>query len=284
MLVFPNCKINLGLHIVRKRSDGFHDLETVFYPVPLYDALELIPRVPENTEHFTQIPLNDTVIYFASSGLQIPGKPEDNILIRACRLLLPSNTPSFQIHLHKQIPLGAGLGGGSANGAFMLKLLQEAFQMNLPENKLQALARELGSDCPFFLINKPVFATGRGEITETIQIDLSGYSLLLVYAGIHIPTASSFAAIVPAPQAMSLSSAISLPVTEWKHHLINDFEKNAFILHPELSSLKAMLYEKGAVYASMTGSGSCLYGLFPFATAPSLELPPSCRSWFFSSI
>jgi 4-diphosphocytidyl-2-C-methyl-D-erythritol kinase len=284
VLVFPNCKINLGLHVVRKRSDGFHDLETVFYPLPFYDALELITAPPKNPEHFTQVPHNNTVIYFAASGLEIPGNPQDNILIRACRLLLPPDAPSFQIHLHKQVPMGAGLGGGSANGAFMLQLLQEVFHLNLPQNKLMPFAKQLGSDCPFFLENKPVFATGRGDITENIPVDLSGFSLMLIYPGIHIPTARSYAVISPAPRATSLKAVIRRPVTDWKEHLVNDFEKNAFVDHPELAGLKTMLYEKGAVYASMTGSGSCIYGLFPSAIAPSIELPATARSWFFPSI
>lgn len=285
MLVFPNCKINLGLHVVKKRSDGYHDLETIFYPLPFYDALELIPHRPDQPEGFIKISLEGTDIYFAGSGLEIPGTPEDNIVIRACRRILQSKTvPSFQIHLHKKIPMGAGLGGGSANGALMLQLLNEVFQLNNTTNDLLALAKEIGSDCPFFILNKPVLATGRGEKMEKINLDLSGYSLLLIYPGIHIPTASSFSAIQPAPPKESLPKLISSPVAEWKNRLTNDFEKNVFAQYPQLADLKELLYQSGAAYASMTGSGSALYGLFPGTTDPGIRLPENTLSWFFHSI
>jgi 4-diphosphocytidyl-2-C-methyl-D-erythritol kinase len=271
--------------VVRKRSDGFHDLETIFYPLPLHDVLELIPNVPENTENFSEIPFNGSAIYFTSSGLKIPGNPEDNIVIRACRLLLQNrNNTSFQILLHKKIPMGAGLGGGSANGAFMLQVLNEVFQMNCSKGRLASVAKELGSDCPFFLENKPMFATGRGEFMENIAVDLSGYSLLLIYSGIHIPTAKAFSEIQPAAPEESLKNVIRLPLTEWKNHLINDFEKNIFQHHPKLATIKKILYEQGAIYASMTGSGSCMYGLFPAATPPAIRLPEDCVSWFIPSI
>lgn len=285
MLVFPNCKINLGLHVVQKRLDGFHDLETVFYPLPFYDSLELIPHIPENPQAFTEISFNQSAIYFTSSGQPVPGNPEDNIVIRACRLLLQNrNTRSFQIHLHKRIPLGAGLGGGSANGAFMLLLLNEVFQLNLSKRQLASAAQELGSDCPFFIENKPAFATGRGEILENISVDLSGHSLLLIYPGIHIPTAQSFADIQPATPPASLRKVISRPVADWKNHLVNDFEKNIFNHYPTLATLKNSMYEQGAIYASMTGSGSSMYGLFPATKPPSMVLPENNFSWFFPAI
>ena len=284
MLVFPNCKINLGLHVIRKRPDGFHDLETVFYPLPFFDALELIPQIPENPENFLRVDVNGCEIYFATSGIEIPGKVEDNIVLKACRLILKKNHPPFQIHLHKKIPMGAGLGGGSANGAFMLQLLDETFKINLHKQKLREAAKTLGSDCPFFLENKPVFATGTGDITENISIDLSGYSLLLIYPGIPISTVQAYAEIEPSAPATSIQSVIRRPVTEWKDQLVNVFEKVAFQLHPELSAMKTMLYEKGAVYASMTGSGSAMYALFPAATPPALKLPENSQSWFLTDI
>ena len=180
--------------------------------------------------------------------------------------------------------MGAGLGGGSANGALMLHLLNEVFQLNNTTNDLLALAKEIGSDCPFFILNKPVLATGRGEKMEKINLDLSGYSLLLIYPGIHIPTASSFSAIQPAPSQESLPKLISSPVAEWKNRLTNDFEKNAFAQYPQLADLKEQLYQSGAAYASMTGSGSALYGLFPGTTDPGIRLPENTLSWFFPSI
>lgn len=285
MLVFPNCKINLGLHVVKKRRDGYHDLETIFYPLPFYDALELIPHQPEQTEGFVKIPLSGTAIYFAASGLEIPGDPEDNIVIRACRLMLQNrNVPPFQIHLYKKIPTGAGLGGGSANGAFMLNLLNEVFQLNNSTKDLLTFANELGSDCPFFILNKPVLAKGRGEIMESMHVDLSGYSLLLIYPGIHIPTATAFSDIQPATPLESLTKVMESPVDEWKKRLINDFEKNVFAHYPQLGNLKELLYQHGAAYVSMTGSGSSLYGLFPHAIPPAIRLPENTSSWFFPSV
>lgn len=184
MIVFPNCKINLGLHILRKRTDGFHDLETIFYPLPVTDALEVLPAA---------------TLTFASSGIAVPGNEADNLCLKAFHLLL-QDFPHIQpvnIHLHKHIPIGAGLGGGSADAAFMLQLLNQKFQLGLTTDALVAYAAQLGSDCPFFILNKPCFATGRGEVMEPVELDLSGYSFLLVHPGIHVNTGWAFRQLTP---------------------------------------------------------------------------------------
>lgn len=250
MIVFPNCKINLGLHITAKRADGFHDLETVFYPLPVTDALEVI---------------TPGTLQFTSSGIPVPGDAADNLCLRAFHLL-QRDYPQLQpvnIHLHKHIPIGAGLGGGSADAAFMLQLLNNKFQLGLTSGQLIDYAAQLGSDCPFFILNQPCYATGRGEIMEPLSLDLSGYSFLLVHPGIHVNTGWAFRQITPQAPAQALKEVIQLPVTEWKQAVSNDFEAPVFAAHPELAAIKATMYSEGAVYATMSGSGSAVVGLFP---------------------
>lgn len=250
MIVFPNCKINLGLHVIRKRSDGFHDLETVFYPLPLTDALEVI---------------SPGTLTFTGSGISIPGNTTDNLCLKAWHLLkqdFPELAP-INIHLHKHIPIGAGLGGGSADAAFTLQLLNNRFQLNLSEEQLIAYAATLGSDCPFFIRNKPCYATGRGEILEPISLNLDTWSFVLVYPGIHVNTGWAFGKITPKIPVQSLHSSIMEPVENWKTLISNDFEAPVFSAHPELSVIKAELYANGAVYATMSGSGSAMVGIFP---------------------
>jgi 4-diphosphocytidyl-2-C-methyl-D-erythritol kinase len=250
MIVFPNCKINLGLHILRRRADGFHDLETVFYPVPVNDALEV---------------LSPGQLQFSSSGIAVPGEVTDNLCLKAWHLLKQDfpELPAVNIHLHKHIPIGAGLGGGSADAAFMLQLLNDKFSLGLSEEKLVDYAAQLGSDCAFFIRNQPCYATGRGEALEPIAADLSGYSLLLVYPGIHVNTGWAFGQITPAVPARQLRESILQPVSEWKTLITNDFEAPVFRAHPVLGEIKEKLYEAGAVYATMSGSGSAMVGIFP---------------------
>ncbi|HEU4552978.1 MAG TPA: 4-(cytidine 5'-diphospho)-2-C-methyl-D-erythritol kinase [Chitinophaga sp.] len=250
MIVFPNCKINLGLHILRRRADGFHDLETVFYPVPVNDALEA---------------LSPGQLQFSSSGIAIPGEVTDNLCLKAWHLLKRDfpELPAVNIHLHKHIPIGAGLGGGSADAAFMLQLLNDKFRLALSAEKLVYYAAQLGSDCAFFIRNRPCYATGRGEVLEPIAADLSGYSLLLVYPGIHVNTGWAFRQITPAVPARQLRESILQPVNEWKTLITNDFEAPVFRAHPVLGAIKEKLYEAGAVYATMSGSGSAMVGIFP---------------------
>jgi 4-diphosphocytidyl-2-C-methyl-D-erythritol kinase len=267
MIVFPNCKINLGLHILRKRKDGFHDLETVFYPLPLKDILEIIVQDPGEPA-------------FTSYGLPIPGDPGDNLCLKAWRLLKADfpTLPPTQIHLYKHIPVGAGLGGGSADGAFTLLALDRQFQLRLTTDQMVAYAARLGSDCPFFIHNTPCLGSGRGEYLQPIGLDLSAWSVALVDPGIHISTAQAFAGCIPRENRPSLTDILRQPVERWKDHLTNDFEEPLFRLHPELATIKETLYAAGAVYASLTGSGSGIFAFFRKGGAPSgLPLPGNYR-------
>jgi 4-diphosphocytidyl-2-C-methyl-D-erythritol kinase len=251
VIVFPNCKINLGLHVLQKRNDGFHDLETVFYPIALQDAVEII-HAPSG---FTQ--LNTT-------GVNLDSPPEENICHKAWSLLKKDfpDLPEVMMHLHKVIPTGAGLGGGSADGAFTLLLLNKKFNLGLKEAQLKEYALKLGSDCPFFILNKPAHALGRGELLEEINLDLSAFSIMIVNPRIHITTATAFSMVKPSSNRPSLKTLIHNPPAEWRYLVKNDFESAVFLRHPEIESIKNELYEHGAVYASMSGSGSTVYGLF----------------------
>jgi len=254
MVIFPNCKINLGLRIIRRRDDGYHDLETVFYPLPLCDILEAV-QAPDLEYNF--------------SGRHIPGDPLANLAVRAYQLLKKDiqDLPFIQIHLHKKIPIGGGLGGGSADGAFMLSLLNAQFRLGLDAGRLMEYALRLGSDCPFFLINRPCLGQGRGEVLEPLPLDLSAYSFLLVHPGIHISTAKAFSRCNPRPGGPGLKTVVSQPPAEWRNTLVNDFESPVFAEHPVLHEIKKELYARGAIYAGMTGSGSCLFGIFEKGTA-----------------
>ena len=262
MIVFPNCKINLGLRILRKRIDGYHDLETIFYPLPFYDVLEIIPNTG-NEMPDSGNKSDTSSILFSGTGLLIDGNVTENLCVKAWHLLKKDfpQLPEIQMHLHKAIPTGAGLGGGSADAAYTLRLLNKQFQLNLSTEQLLNYSMQLGSDCPFFIIDKPCFATGRGEIMEPVTINLSAYKLFIVNPGIHINTAKAFSGITPALPCKSVKEIIQQPVTTWKNELINDFEKNIFIDHPEIDAIKKKLYDCGALYASMTGSGSTVYGI-----------------------
>jgi len=261
VILFPNCKINLGLHILRKRNDGFHDLETVFYPVPLSDALEIIAA--DNIDKTS----------FTTSGLPIDGI-EENICVKAYNLLKKKfPIPPVKIHLHKAIPIGAGLGGGSADGAFTLLLLNKKFNLDMAEEKLIQYALQLGSDCPFFIKNKVCYATQRGELMKQIHLDLSPYKIALINPGIKINTALAFSQIHPKENRTSILEIIDQPIDQWKTKLVNDFETPIFKQHPPIKQIKEELYKNGAVYASMSGSGSSVFGLFEKSTTPVLDLP-----------
>lgn len=259
MLSFPNCKINLGLRILRRREDGYHDLQTVFYPLAIKDALETIRSQELN---------------FTSTGRMIPGEASSNLCLKAWQLLKKDfpQLPSVHIHLHKNIPIGAGLGGGSADGAFMLRLLDRQFQLQLSTEKLMSYAGQLGSDCPFFILNKPCLAEGRGEKLEPIRLDLSGYRLALVNPGVHIGTAWAFSQCTPSGEGPSIRGIIAAPVDTWRGQLVNDFEAPVCRAHPELKRIKEKLYQAGAIYASMTGSGSSFFGIFAKDFLPSAVL------------
>ncbi|HLP37791.1 4-(cytidine 5'-diphospho)-2-C-methyl-D-erythritol kinase [Lacibacter sp.] len=277
MIVFPNCKINLGLHILNKREDGYHNLETVFYPVQLRDALEVVKRDDgrQTTDDTHNSPLT-THISFSSTGLTIAGDEANNLCIKAYQLLkkdFPS-LPPVQMHLHKAIPMGAGLGGGSADGAFALKLLNDKFQLGLSTQQLIDYALQLGSDCPFFIVNKPCYATGRGEKLEAVELDLSAYHFAVVNPGIHVNTGWAFAQLnINGSARPDLKAIIQQPIETWKEQLINDFEEAVSKAHPEIATIKQQLYDAGAVYASMTGSGSTVFGIFK--EMPQLKFPES---------
>jgi 4-diphosphocytidyl-2-C-methyl-D-erythritol kinase len=223
----------------------------MFYPVPFRDALELISST-------------NTDIEFTATGLAVDGNTADNLCIKAYHLLKKDypEIPSVKIHLHKVIPLGAGLGGGSADAAFMLKLLNEKFKLNLSTDQLINYALQLGSDCPFFIINKPSFATGRGEVLEEVAIDLSAYKMVLINPGIHVNTGWAFSNITPALPVKSIKEIIQQPINTWKDELKNDFETAVFIAHPAIQEIKETLYAQGAIYAAMSGSGSTVFGIF----------------------
>lgn len=270
MILFPNCKINLGLNILYRREDGYHALETCFYPIPLRDALEVITLPNEQLSPQLFI-----------SGLAIAGDPNDNLCMKAWRLLKQDfpELPAVSIHLLKQIPAGAGLGGGSADGAFTLRLLNEKFHLNIPVEKLLHYAAQLGSDCPFFMVNQPAIATGRGELLEPFAPDLSRYSFLLVHPGIHINTGWAFSQITPHQPACNLKETLQLPVSQWKEKLVNDFEAAVCHHHPELQQVREKMYTAGAHFASMSGSGSCFYGIYPKNEVPVLEWPDTYKAF-----
>jgi 4-diphosphocytidyl-2-C-methyl-D-erythritol kinase len=267
LIVFPNSKINLGLRILRKREDGYHDLDSLLYPVAITDALEIITLGPH--EHSSSFP-------FTLSGAALKGQPTSNLCVRAYKLLKKDfpDLPRIKMHLHKNIPSGAGLGGGSADAAFTLVLLNKMYGLGIAEEKLLQYAAELGSDCPFFIINKPCFANGRGEILEQAPISLSDYQLMIINPGIHVDTGLAFLNITPSiPEKSVREIILHTAIERWKDDLVNDFEKAIFPRYPEIADIKDTLYSKGAVYASMSGSGSTVYGIFRKGKMPEMRFP-----------
>jgi len=277
VIVFPNAKLNLGLHITEKRPDGFHNIETVFYPAHLCDALEMIPSEEKGVQ-------------FTVSGLPLPGDPEENLVLKAVKLLSDTVTPrrdlrgvypaesrasrypmpdtavafsgGVNIHLHKVIPPGSGLGGGSSDAAYALKLLNDLWKLDLTNRELQDLARRLGSDCAFFIENKPVLASGRGDRFEPLDLDLTGYRIEIMVPPVHVSTPEAYGMVTPRKPERLLREVIQLPVREWKGNLVNDFEEPVMKKYPLIREAKEELYHRGALYASMSGSGSAVYGIF----------------------
>lgn len=270
MVVFPNCKINLGLNIIRKREDGFHDLETVFYPVRLRDALEIHKS-------------SDSDSPFMITGFPVNGDSASNLCVKAWQLLHHDfpGLPAVSMHLHKAIPMGAGLGGGSADGAFTLLLLNKKFNLGLSQEQLIAYALQLGSDCPFFILNTPCVGSGRGEILQPVGVDLSGYRIVIVNPGIHINTGWAFSQIRPCKPEKPVAGIVSQPVDTWKNSLINDFEAPVLQFYPELGEIKSQLYACGAIYASMSGSGSSFFGIFDYNASLNLQFP---AHYFFKEL
>ncbi len=272
MIVYPNAKINIGLKVLEKRKDGYHNLESHFIPLPWYDALEII----ENKK-----PVKKKV-QFTTTGLPIAGDPNTNLCLKAYRLLdLDFDLPPIKMHLHKEIPMGAGLGGGSSDGAFALKLLNDLFELNLNATALKKYAAQLGSDCPFFIQNKNSFVTGRGEKITNSLLDVSGMHIVVIYPSLHISTGEAYQNIQRTPIRHELKSLPTWTKKTWSKRIENDFEGYALERYPMLSSIKESLYQKGAIYAGMSGSGSAMFGLFE--TAPKL-LPSWKKHIVFQAI
>jgi 4-diphosphocytidyl-2-C-methyl-D-erythritol kinase len=248
MISFPNAKINLGLDIIGKRSDGFHNLSSCFYPIPLFDVLEIVESGKLN---------------FQTSGLPITGDPKHNLVLKAYQLLKKDfNLPYINIHLHKVIPMESGFGGGSSDGAFMLKTLNELFELFLEDVILEDYAGILGSDCPFFINNQPAMVTGRGEQLEPVDLELNGYHIILIKPDFTISTQEAYKMIHPQIPEFSINDCLSQSIKEWRNNIKNDFEIAFTDRYPDLTRIKNVLYDNGALYAAMTGSGSAMYGLF----------------------
>lgn len=248
MILFPPAKINLGLNVLFKREDAYHELETCMVPIPFTDILELLPAVEFS---------------FHQSGLSVPGEIEDNLCYKAYRLMVENfSIPPVYIHLRKIIPMGAGLGGGSSDAAYVLKGLKELFNINCSDKELEDLASILGSDCPFFIKNEAQIAKGRGEILSPCKLNLKGYYIKIINPGIHIGTKEAYEGIVFGKNESTIKELIEGPIENWKALLKNDFETTAFTNYPVLKSIKEQLYAEGAVYAAMSGSGSTMFGIF----------------------
>jgi 4-diphosphocytidyl-2-C-methyl-D-erythritol kinase len=262
MICFPNAKINLGLHITEKRADGFHNIETIFYPVGWSDALEVVnASVKESTS--TPLSVTQKEFNLHLSGLSISGHISDNLLYKAYTIIRQTKIlPAIDVYLHKALPMGAGLGGGSADAAFFINLLNEQFSLNFTDEERIDIAKQLGSDCAFFIKNKPVLASQKGDVLTNIDLDLSHLYIALIYPNVHSNTKEAYSLVKPQPPAKSLSEVIKQPISTWKTDLINDFEKSIFSLYPIVEKTKHDLYECGAVYACMSGSGSAVFGLF----------------------
>jgi 4-diphosphocytidyl-2-C-methyl-D-erythritol kinase len=270
MLCFPNAKINLGLNILSRRTDGFHNIETVFCPVALSDILEFVPD-PD---------MKPGSCSFNASGIRIDGTQDNNLVVRAYQLLCRDfNLPAIRVHLHKMIPPGSGLGGGSSNAAFMLKNLDREFNLRLGSDRLSEYADKLGSDCAFFMLNKAVFGYERGNRFRELSRFPSNLCLVIIHPGIHCDTAAAYAGVSPRKPSRSLEELIHLPVTEWKDVIRNDFEPVITQRHPVIADIRDKLYRLGAVFASMSGSGSSVFGLFSEKTPDPDKHFPGFFTW-----
>jgi 4-diphosphocytidyl-2-C-methyl-D-erythritol kinase len=270
VITFPNAKINIGLNVVKKREDGFHDIETLFYPLALCDILEVI----ENKE------LSKGEYTYTSYGIEVDCAVEDNIIIKAYQLLASKyDIPAIDISFHKIIPFGGGLGGGSADAAYMLKLLNDKFTLGISIDVLEVYASQLGSDCAFFIKNEPVYAHGRGELFKEIDFSLKGKYIVLVKPDIAVPTGKAYLGIKPKPSVFDLREINTIDIKDWKDNLYNDFETSVFKAFPEIADIKDILYTKGAVYAGMSGSGASVFGIFDEA----IDLEQDFKDCFYWS-
>jgi 4-diphosphocytidyl-2-C-methyl-D-erythritol kinase len=266
MIVFPNCKINLGLQVTEKRKDGFHNLSTVFYPINWCDSLELV-----SASH------NSTNFSLSLSGIPINGELKDNLLHKTYHLINATHSlPDIDAHLHKLLPMGAGLGGGSANAVFLMDAIIKLAQLDITQHQRLQWATQLGSDCAFFVKNTPQYAQGRGELLQDCTCDLSKYAILVIYPNIHSNTKEAFQGLQPKPASFDLKTIIeTYPIEQWKNYVHNDFEVTIFKKYPEIERLKNKLYQCGAIYASLSGSGSAIYGIFD--KVKEIELPKEYR-------
>ena len=250
MITFPNAKINIGLYVTSRRPDGYHNLETLFYPIELRDILEIVPA--QGSESSLTV-----------TGIAVDGDPEQNLVMRAYRLLQKEyNVPAVDIYLHKVIPFGAGLGGGSADAAYALVMLRDMFNLPLSDDELAQRASRLGADCPFFIYNRPLIATGIGDCFTSTDFSLKGLHIVLVKPSIAVSTAEAYAHVTPQNPQTPLADGLPQPIEQWRECVSNDFEKSVFPAHPRIAAIKQRLYDMGAVYASMSGSGSSVFGIF----------------------
>lgn len=256
MITFPIAKINLGLNVVERRSDGYHNLETVFYPVPICDALEVTTMDPQFPSPYD--------CDLKVTNISIEGDEQRNLVVRAYQLLKQDfpQLPRIHAHLHKAIPTQAGMGGGSSDCAYMIRLLNEQFQLGLSTQQMQQYAARLGADCAFFILSQPAYAEGIGERLEPIALDLSQYWIAVVRPDIPVPTKEAFSLVHPHHPEKNCRDVVMQPIETWRQDLVNDFEQSVFTLHPEIGAIKQQLYSLGAVYAAMSGSGSAVFGLF----------------------
>ena len=255
MINFPIAKINLGLNVVSKREDGYHNLETVFYPVPIKDALEVLPM----HEGFP----SDVRCDLKVTNLFIDGDEQKNLVVKAYNMIAQDyDLPRVHVHLYKHIPTQAGMGGGSSDCAYMIRLLNDMFSLGMSDDKMIGYAARLGADCAFFINSLPAYAEGIGEKLQPISLDLSGYKMLVVRPNIPVSTKEAFSLITPQVPKKNCLDIVRQPIETWKDELVNDFERSVFAIHPEIGRLKEMMYEQGAVYAAMSGSGSSVFGLF----------------------
>lgn len=248
MIIFPQAKINLGLHVLKKREDSYHEVETCMYSIPVFDILEIIPA-----DEFS----------FKQTGLVVDGNMESNLCVKAFRLIQNEfKIPNVYMHLRKQIPMGAGLGGGSSDAAHVINGLNELFSLEIPQAKKEEMAAHLGSDCAFFIDGSPKLATGRGEILEPIQVDLSCKYIKLIYPNMHISTAEAYANVAFYKGTETVREILNSPIKSWKNRLQNSFETNLFENYPRLKQFRDSMYNEGAIYAAMSGSGSTIFGIF----------------------
>ena len=266
MISFPNCKINLGLSITGRFPDGYHRIETLIVPLPLSDILEIAPATDGRGN-------------FSVTGIHITGNNHDNLCYKAWKLLDDQfHIGVADMHVHKIVPAGAGLGGGSSDAAFTLKMLNTLFSLGLDENSLKAFAARLGMDCPFFIADEPALATGKGEILRKHDLNLQGIYITVVKPPIHISTAEAYSGVIPANKQEPLEEILKEPMANWKKYLFNDFEASVFGRHPQIGEIKEKLYNAGAIYAAMSGSGSAVFGLFS-EPAKAASKFPDCFVW-----